>query len=84
MLQRGKSARLAYHASLGHQLTADRLYLRSNIIDWSQSQVYFHHITFADIHQPPAPTITMSEEHFDRYEHYNFEEKIVRSRNSGR
>merc|ERR1712029_670950 len=61
-----------------------RLYLRSNIIDWSQSQVYFHHITFADIHQPPAPTITMSEEHFDQWEHYNFEEKVVRSRNSGK
>jgi len=26
----------------------------------------------------------MSEEHFDRYEHYNFEEKIVKSRNSGK
>ena len=25
----------------------------------------------------------MSEEHFDQWEHYNFEEKVVRSRNSG-
>ena len=28
-------------------------------------------------------TTTMSEEHFDQWEHYNFEEKVVRSRNSG-
>ena len=30
-----------------------------------------------------ATTTTMSEEHFDQWEHYNFEEKVVRSRNSG-
>merc|ERR1712045_933171 len=29
-------------------------------------------------------TTTMSEEHFDQWEHYNFEEKVVRSRNSGK
>merc|ERR1711992_377320 len=29
-------------------------------------------------------TTAMSEEHFDQWEHYNFEEKVVRSRNSGK
>ena len=49
------------------------------------------HSQLGGAEQPPPPpptqtttaTTAMSEEHFDQWEHYNFEEKVVRSRNSG-
>ena len=34
-------------------------------------------------HQTPDTLPVMSEDHFDQYEYYNFEEKLLSSRNTG-
>merc|ERR1712203_661613 len=35
-------------------------------------------------HQTPDTLPVMSEDHFDQYEYYNFEEKLLSSRNTGK
>ena len=50
-------------------------------VSWQERSRHHHH--HHSTNNITTTTTTMSEEHFDQWEHYNFEEKVVRSRNSG-
>merc|ERR1712079_990755 len=52
-------------------------------VSWEERSRHHHHSHSTD-NITTTTTTTMSEEHFDQWEHYNFEEKVVRSRNSGK
>ena len=54
---------------------------RAATVSWEERSRHHHHSHSTD--NITTTTTTMSEEHFDQWEHYNFEEKVVRSRNSG-